>query len=61
MATTETTTTCDLIDCDAEQEQGLRDNLSGRDLRLCVRHAIDVYDAIDPARKGGRIELFDLA
>lgn len=59
MAQTETTTTCQTVGCDREQEQGLR-TFDGFDYRLCVPHATDLYDALDYNRRGGKVTLFEI-
>jgi hypothetical protein len=44
--------------CTAEREIGVR--VSNGEFRLCIAHATDLYDRLDPQRRGGRVELFDL-
>jgi hypothetical protein len=45
--------------CAAEREIGIRVR-NGHEFRLCTAHATDLYDSLDPTRRGGRVELFDL-
>jgi hypothetical protein len=60
MGNTTSATKCETDGCDREQEIGIR-VLGGTTYRMCTADATRVYDAYDPSRRGGKVELTDLS